>query len=375
MAAYRTRFADLSRRQAWAVIALTLAATAYLLFLGLTHDTGPPKVPGDPKDPLAGNDPLLFRRLVQRVHRGEDYYDAAYAEHSGHGFPVASMFNWRLPTFTWVIGALPDPYWAQVLLGLLSLVALVLACLVQRRELGLAGAGLTLVLLYGLFVFATGPVPEPVLGHEMGAVDAVFSPEMWAAVLLAVSVGALGVGLRSVGVVSGILALCFRELVLPYCLIAGVLAWWHGRWREAVWWALGIALFAGLLVYHGWQVAQRLEGTDRTGGGLGHWFQFTGMWFDLVATRCNFWLAFMPGWVLALYLCAGIFGLAAWRSELGTLLALTTAAFLVAFAIIARPYNYYWGLLYAPLLPFGVVYAPAAIRDLVRAVRGAPAQT
>ena len=34
---------------------------------------------------------------------------------------------------------------------------------------------------------------------------------------------------------------------------------------------------------------------------------------------------------------------------------------------IGRLDNFYWGLLYAPLLPVGIAFAPAALRDLVGA--------
>jgi hypothetical protein len=48
-------------------------------------------------------------------------------------------------------------------------------------------------------------------------------------------------------------------------------------------------------------------------------------------------------------------------------------AFLAAFSIVGNPYNGYWGLLYVPILAFGVVRAPAAFVDLYQAVARAPA--
>ena len=35
-----------------------------------------------------------------------------------------------------------------------------------------------------------------------------------------------------------------------------------------------------------------------------------------------------------------------------------------AFSVLGGLYNAYWGLLFAPLLPFGVARAPACLRDL-----------
>jgi hypothetical protein len=380
LGSYRSRFAGCTRRQAVAILIVTIAATGYCAFLGLTRDTNPPKVnpPELQTDPLYNDDILLYRRMIARVHTGQGYYDAANVELRQHGFRPDSIFNWRLPTYAWVLGALPSPFWGQVVLLLLVLTALVLVCMAERRDLGLAGAGFTVVLLYGVFLSCLGSPSTPAPGHELEAAQAAFSQEMWAAVLLTVSIGALGVGLRSVGVAAGLAALFWRELALPYCLIAAGLAWWHGRRKEALAWTVGLLLFAAFLVYHGLEIARRLEGADTAPTDVSFWLQFTGVRFHIIAVRANWWLGGAAaealgehvGGFLAVYLCLAVIGLAGWRREPGPLLALATAAYFLAFAVVARPYNVYWGLIYAPFLPFGVVRAPGTIRDLVAAALG-----
>ena len=62
-------------------------------------------------------------------------------------------------------------------------------------------------------------------------------------------------------------------------------------------------------------------------------------------------------------------GLAGWRGELGNRVALTVTAYVLLFMVAGRSDNTYWGLLYAPLLPFGWVMAPAAFHDLWNAAR------
>ena len=42
----------------------------------------------------------------------------------------------------------------------------------------------------------------------------------------------------------------------------------------------------------------------------------------------------------------------------------------VAFAAVGQQFNQYWGALVAPLWCFGVVRAPASVRDLLKASRG-----
>src|SRR5262249_38665238 len=155
----------------------------------------------------------------------------------------------------------------------------------------------------------------------------------------------------------------WRELALPYCLIAAILAWWHGRRREALVWAAGLALFGAFFVWHGVAIAQRLDAGATTTTDVSYWLQFTGMPFHITAMWTNWWLAGRPGWLLASYLCVSVLGLASWPGERGLLVTLTVAAYLLAFMVVGRPYNVYWGLLYAPLLPFGLVRAPTVIRD------------
>ncbi len=40
-----------------------------------------------------------------------------------------------------------------------------------------------------------------------------------------------------------------------------------------------------------------------------------------------------------------------------------------AFTVVGRPDNEYWGILIGPLLPIGLVAAPAALYNLARAAR------
>jgi hypothetical protein len=80
-----------------------------------------------------------------------------------------------------------------------------------------------------------------------------------------------------------------------------------------------------------------------------------------------------PGWIVAVYLSFALVGLAGWRSERGTLAAATVFAYVLTFSVVGNPYNGYWGLLYVPILAFGVVRAPDALLDLYRAVAKIPA--
>jgi hypothetical protein len=78
----------------------------------------------------------------------------------------------------------------------------------------------------------------------------------------------------------------------------------------------------------------------------------------------NGFLLLMPQWVTAVYLAAAVAGLAGWRTPLGTRIGLTTCLYLTAFSVVGHNFNQYWGLLFAPLLCFGLARFPVSVRDL-----------
>lgn len=316
-----------------------------------------------PEHEKSGADLKYYREVVTRVGNGENYYDVANERLRYWGFRVGSTFNWRLPTYAYVLGSLPSPQWIRAVLLILAGLGMLLTLVAEASELGLLAAPATVLLQVGVSAWALDG-------------DAFLAQEVWAGILILVSVAAAGCAAssprwRSVAVAAGLLALFFRELVLPYCLIAGVLAGWHGRRSEAAVWLSGIVLFALYLWWHAQQVAARLTPADRAGSqGILEWVQFGGLSFDIMATRMNAFLMNAPGWLVFLYLLLALIGLLSWRSEQGLLLSLTTLAYLFAFAVIGRSMNFNWGLMFAPLLPFGIVRAPGAMWELVAGLRG-----
>jgi hypothetical protein len=287
-----------------------------------------------------GKDLEAYRRIVERVHGGEDYYDAAGAELHAGGYPTSSVFNWRPPLYAWLLAAFPAPEWGQALLGALALLALGLAYTAEREDGGLGRALLVTVGMAGAFLWCIDG-------------DAFFAQELWAGVLIAVSVGAFAVGQRAGGVAAGLAALALRELALPYVVVCIFLACRERRWREVGAWAIGLALWAAFLAWHAWQVQQHLTGGERaeTEG----WVQFGGPAFVVHTSQMNVWLFRLPAWVALVYLILSLTGLACWRGPQSVRVGLTVALYLVAFIVVGKSFNAYWGLLYVALLPFGLV--------------------
>ena len=76
----------------------------------------------------------LYRAEVDRIHRGEGYYQAAAAELTPRGYPTRSVFNWRTPLPMWLLGKLPAAAIGKVLLGGLALLLVLMAMEALARE-------------------------------------------------------------------------------------------------------------------------------------------------------------------------------------------------------------------------------------------------
>jgi hypothetical protein len=353
-----TRFASWPRGLVLLLAAGSAAALAFGLYAArgerTTIDAAVPTVNAE----LENVDLKYYREVVTRVHDGENYYDVANQRLRDFRFRVGSIFNWRLPTYAYVLGALPSVGWAQGVLSLIGLAGLLLAVAADNRDVSFLAAGGTFLLQFGVFFWCIKD-------------DCYLAQEVWAAMLILLSVGAAAFQWRVLAVGAGLAALCFRELVLPYCLVAAGVAWWYGRRKEAAAWLVGVGLFFVYLGWHAGQVTTRLTPADRADSrGVSEWITFGGLTFDILTARMNLFVLDAPGWLVFLYLATALIGLLGWRGEQGALVALTTIVYLAAFAVVGMPMNVNWGLMYAPLLPFGVVRAPGTILDLANAVRG-----
>ena len=242
-----TRFAGVSRRASIAVLTATLAGIAWCLWVTSTQHTGPLRRPADEKK--GEGDLILFRRVVERVHSGESYYDAWGDEVRSRGYPARSVFNWRLPLFFWLNGSLPGLIWGQLLLSILALVTVLLVYGIVRSETGIPTA-MAAVFLVG---FAVASCLKP---------NVFMSTELWAGTLIAFSVCAYAYNWKSAGVAGGLLALFLRELSLPYCLVCVALSCWRKRRLEVLAWFSGLVVFVIYFGVHALMVARHQQPGD-----------------------------------------------------------------------------------------------------------------
>ena len=356
---------------------LTRDSRATLIGLGLLALAGciagwgkgelPKRAPREAIEATRGTTPdlALYQAVIADVRGGRDYYDAAHEHIARFGFPIRSPLNWRLPTYAWLLSLLPNKCWIQGVLLLLGIAGLVLTFAAERATHDIFSAAFATLVMFGVFKWVLDG-------------DAYLAQEVWAGVLIMISVAALRLGEESwkwrvLAAAAGIAALLFRELALPYCLVAGGLTLWQRRYWEAALWAKGLAGFGLLLAWHVLQVRSELAEDGIAGGGTGliQWIRCGGIDFVLLTARMNSLLFHWPTALLWLYLLLSLFGLAQRSDFASRVCCLAALLYLVAFAIVGRPENFYWGLLYAPLLPAGVVAGLAALaRDWRQAAPG-----
>lgn len=355
-----SRFAGISRGAAWAIVAVTALVLAWCVFVSLTQAVLPTASPaGANTETESKPDTEFYRAVIQRVRDGTHYHEAARSEFAepkwaSGGFRPTSIFHWRTPTYAWLLAALPGKS-GMAVVGVLAMLAVGLCFLALGRTLGPGPAVLT-----GLLV---GPFAWCAIG------DVYLFTELWAGILIALSVAAYGLGRWPIAVASAIVALFFRELVLPYCLLCFVLALGQRRWREVGGWVIGLGLFAAFYAWHIQMVRAQIEGMER--GNAPGWLHFGGTAFALAATQLsNVFLTNAHAAVSAVGLPLALLGLAGWRGEAGTRAFLTCVGYLTFFLVAGQPpYNAYWGLLIGPLLMLGLAALPAAIRDLFMSIR------
>ena len=127
-----TGYRRLSPRQARCVLALSGLVLAGAVALTLSPWASSNLRPrrGRP------NDVSLYRAEVERIRRGESYYQAAAAELPARGYPTRSVFNWRTPLPMWLLGKMPSAAWGKALLGLMALAAIMMALAALARDEG-----------------------------------------------------------------------------------------------------------------------------------------------------------------------------------------------------------------------------------------------
>ena len=349
-----TRYASLPAWTARLFLALVVVVVGYgTLATTVQSITAAPR---EESGAQAGGDAELYKRIQSRVDAGAPYYAAVGDELRRGGYPLRPTVNFRPPTLAYLLSALPGEGIRLAVLRSLALLTGFLLMLALRPHC----AGPACMAAGGLLL-GTGLLPATV-----GA--AVLWHEVWASLAIAMSLALYRHDRWIVSAGLGMAAVLFRELALLYLIVMAALAWREGRRKESFGWVAVLALCAVALFVH-WQIASgHVLPTDPSSPS---WVRAGGWSFVLLTGQWNQVLC--PSWLVGLTLPLALLGLAGWSGPTGTRVAATVAAYVAAFMLIGRPDNTYWGLIYTPLLPLGLLFAGRALVDLWRAARLGPA--
>lgn len=311
-------------------------------------------IPGERRwgEPGAGkSDMNLYRQVVMDVEKGQSYYSAAAAEHRLFQYPTSPAPVFRMPTLAWLLAALR--FDAIRLLALAFVYGA--SVIVLYRELLAAGKP---------FLVRIGVLAVAVTGLSVaGATDAVYWHEVWAALLMALSLLSYRPARWWPAVLCGLLACLIREIAVPYLLVMALFCLREKRWTELAAWTGGTVLFAIAYAAHLRMAATLYQPGDIISAS---WLGFGGWNFAIATAKWNILLHPLPYSGIALAICVGVLGLAGARDQRAQRAAVLVSGYVIGLTIVGRPDNYYWGILYAPLLPLGWVMARKAVPELVR---------
>ncbi|UMY19667.1 hypothetical protein MMB17_10370 [Methylobacterium organophilum] len=345
-----SRLARLPALAARALLAGLAALMVYGLALSFAPNAGMVRTSPDPEQ----TDVKLYTAIAERVAAGEGYYTAALAEQRQRGYPLKPFVTVRLPTLALLQARIGIDAAQRILCGLAALAALAMAFRLFRD----LGPGRVLAAAIALTVVGLLPFGVPVFG---------FWHEAWASVLVVLSLACRSRERWIGSVLIGFVAVAFRELALPYLCVMAFVALVEGNRREALAWIAAILAFAGLLAAHALTLSHLVTAADPASPG---WSAAGGWPFVLSMIGACTLLTLAPFPLVALVAPLCLLGWAAWPGGLGLRVALLLGGLSLAFMLIGRPDNFYWGMMLAPLLFTGLAALPFGLRDLVHAARG-----
>lgn len=343
------------RRLGPAPAALLLAALGLLLLWGLAaalahHGPGQSAGAGDAR---------LYAALVSKVHDGAGYYSAAPEELRRGGYPLRPFIAVRPPLLTVALAKLPDEAWRHG--ALLALAGV--AWLAWARRFRLAYHQEPIRFAWAIVLLTSG------VGVVLGRGAYLFH-ETWAGLLIALSLAVRGPRWWVLSLGLGLLACLIRELAFPYLAVMALFAWREGRLREAAAWCGALGLATAALAGHAFAVIAVTHAGDPASPG---WAGFGGYPFLLRLSQWNLLLSGMPLWSAALLLAPALLGLLFWTGAgagRGARTGFAVLGYGLAFCIVGRPDNDYWGLMIASLWPLGLIEADRAITGLLARCRG-----
>lgn len=314
---------------------LRIAIVLALIALGLAMAWAP----AADRAPLAPDtgDVALYQAIVANMQGGQDYYSSAVEEARERGYPLRPFMTVRLPTLAWTLNLLGQDWLQRLAIAALAFTGIALWSLrfARARVAPLQFGVAVIALLLGQ---CAALVPGGAWLHEV-----------WAGALIAISLALRTPERWALAVIVGACAVLFRELAAPYLVVMAVMALAERRYKEAGAWALALAVFAAALTAHAMAVGALVTPADRASPG---WLALGGWSFVLNSAYWSLSVLHI-GALAALLLPLALLGLTA--RPVDYRLTLIVFGYIAAFLIVGRSDTPYWGFIYAPLWPIGLV--------------------
>ena len=318
---------------------------------GLVEDA--PTASGEPP---RDDDLAFYDTVIERIARGEAYYDFIVEEQRAHDYPVRPGFAVRLPTLAYVHAWLGEG-------GMIALAIALMAATVWAwwLRLGEEPGGLRMRRVGAALML---------MGASLGLNRYYFVlHELWAGMLIALAFGLHRPGRWGWSLAVAALALAIREHALPFVLLLGAMALWRRDWKEAAAWGALVAVFCGAMAWHWAQLAPQVAPGDPASP---DWLVLRGLsgWLGNIVLSSN--LRFLPHAIAGPLVVLMVLGWAGWKSPAGTTGTLLYLGYGLAFMLAGRANNFYWGAVVAPAMFIGLAFLPMALSSLLRSARGRP---
>jgi hypothetical protein len=309
-------------------------------------------VPAPP--PLHGvNGFTLYQSIIDRMRTGVPYEKAAVAALRAQDGPLRPFVAVRPPALAMVLSWLPDHASRELVLRALA-AATIVAWMFRLAPYApgpyrLGATGLTIFSGMGAPFISPGSME---LFHEV-----------WAGLLIALSLALRSDRRFVVAAVVGCLAALVRELALPYLVVMAVAALADRRRAEAAAFALALAVACGALAWHAYEVMSLTTLRDAASPG---WVAIAGWRFVLLAAQWNLIVFALGAWAAAFLVPLALAGACARRDGLGIRLAALVIGYCLGFMVIGRLSNAYWGLVTMPIMSVALCFGAGAVGDLSR---------
>jgi hypothetical protein len=330
---------------------LVLACLLLLAVSGLvTHHAIPPVV----RDPAKSiGDTELQLRTIERLRRGERYYEAVGTELRINSYPTSPIINWRTPLHYRAMAAMSVEH-AGTLLFVLGMAVVVTGAIAYARE-SMVRAGAAAVLL--LLSMAPAMLVRP---------GAVGFPEHWAAAFIGLSLSAYIARLWLAGAAFGIVAVFLREVAGAYAFSCALIAFKARRRAESLLWTAGGVTYFVFFAIHANAAARSIQPDDLVRESS--YLLASGLPFIFATLYVNGLVNLLPTFMTPIAAALGLAG--SFAPSCPPQLSMSVIGYFLLFCLAGQPFNFYWGYLTSPIWGHAFVHSLEGLRRLVVRARG-----